>query len=242
MVDRLHCLRHNTIVCRHNKNGDICRISAAHTHCSKRFMSRRVKERNLFSVYFCHICTDMLCDSSGFSVDHICVTDCIKKGSLSMVNMPHNTDNRRTLFHLLFVLFILFQKFFNDIHYFFFLTENVKFQRDFFCRFIIHFLIHCNDLALHKQLFDNSRRNNFHLISQLLNSQHFRNHNRFDRLFLFLLFMLRFLHLRFLFLLLLSSLWHSVFIIVSVIFFLIVVFAFILISLRLLSFQSRRRD
>ena len=71
MIDCFYCLRHYSVVCRYDKNGDIRRACTAHTHCRKRLMSRRVEERNFFSVCFYNICSDMLSDTTCFTIDHI---------------------------------------------------------------------------------------------------------------------------------------------------------------------------
>ena len=108
MVNRFYCLRHNTIVCCYYENCDICRACSTHTHCCERLMSRSIQECDLLSVDFYNISTDVLCDTAGLTVDDICMTDCIQKGSFTVVNVTHNADYRRTFLHLLFVLFFFF--------------------------------------------------------------------------------------------------------------------------------------
>ena len=121
-----------------------------------------------------------------------------------MVNVTHNTDNRRTLHHICFILFVFFQKFFDHIDNYFFLTKNIEFHCDFFCCLIINFLVYCYNLALHKQLFNNYRWNNLHLISKFLDCKNFRNCNLFNFFFhlnRLRLWFLRFFHFSYLFLL-----------------------------------------
>ena len=108
MVDRLYRLRHDTIVCCNDKYCNICGTCTSKTHCRKCLMTRCIKECDALSVDVDNRCSDMLCDSAGLSVCYIRVTDCIEEGSLTMVNVSHNADNRWTFFHLLFVLFFLF--------------------------------------------------------------------------------------------------------------------------------------
>ena len=107
MVDRFYRLRHHTVIGSNNQNGNICRACATHTHSRKRLVSRCIQEGNLLPVHLYHIGADMLCDSSGLSVDHIGVTDCIQKRGFSVVYVTHDTDYRRTLLHLAFVFFVL---------------------------------------------------------------------------------------------------------------------------------------
>ena len=108
MVDRFYSLRHYTVVRRYDKDRDIGGIGSAHTHCGKCLMSRRIQKCDLFSVDFHNRCTDMLCDTAGFPVDHIGVTDCIQKRGFTMVDVPHPADYRRTFHHRLFILFLFF--------------------------------------------------------------------------------------------------------------------------------------
>ncbi len=65
-----------------------------------------------------------------------------------MIHMPHNTDNRRTLYHILFVLFLFPEKLFDHIHFYFLLADDFIFDSNFFRRFKADFLVDRNDLAL----------------------------------------------------------------------------------------------
>ena len=239
MVDRLNCLWHNTVIRSNYKDCDICRACSTHTHCSKCLMSRCIEECDLFSVDLNNRCTDVLCDTTSLTACHITVTDRIQKRCLTMVNMTHNTYNRRTFYHKAFVFFILFQKFFDHIYNFFFLTENIEFHCDLFCCLVINFLVYSYDLALHEKLLNNNRRNDLHLISKLFDCKNFRNHDLFDLLFLLLFLHLWLLHFHCRFLLLaFSSFSFESFI--SVFFFLIVsFFVFRFVSLCLLLFYDR---
>ena len=55
-----------------------------------------------------------------------------------MIDMTHNADNRRTGYHVLLILFFLFQKFLDDVNLDLFLTEYVKLHRDLFCLLVIY--------------------------------------------------------------------------------------------------------
>ena len=94
-----------------------------------------------------------------------------------MVYMTHNTDYRRTLLHLLFVLFLFLQKFLYHIHDLFFFTEDLKLQSNFLCRLIIDLLVYGHDFSLQEKLFHNHRRDDLHLICQFFDCKNFRNYN-----------------------------------------------------------------
>ena len=97
MVDGLLCLRHHVIIRRYNNNRNIRYFRTTGTHSGKRLMSRSIKECNTATVFQLHIvCTDMLCDTSGFTGNHIRLTDIVKQWSLTMVNMSHYSNNRST--------------------------------------------------------------------------------------------------------------------------------------------------
>ena len=241
MVDRFYCLRHNTIICCYYKNSDICRTCSTHTHCCERLMSWSIQECDLLSVDFYNIRTNVLCDTTGLTVNNIGMTDRIQKRSFTMVNVTHNTDYRRTFLHFLFVLFVFLQKFFDYIYNFFLLTQDIEFQCDLFCCLVIDFLVYSSDLALHKQLFHDHRWYDLHLVCQFFDCQNFRDCDLFDLFFYLLLFLLWFLKLllRLVFLL---TLWHSFFIITTIIFLLVIVFSLSILSLWFLSFDCRSRN
>ena len=148
MVDGLYRLRHYAIVRGNYKNRDIRGACATHTHSRERLMSRRIQKRDLFSVYFYYICSNVLRNSAGFPVDYIGMADRIQKGGLAVVNVAHDADYRRTLLHLLLILFFFLQKFFNYVYNFFLFAEDIELQRDLFRGLIINLLVHRNDFAL----------------------------------------------------------------------------------------------
>ena len=183
----------------------------------------------------------MLRDPSGLSADYIGVADRVQKGSLTVVNMTHNAHYRRTFLHLLLIFVFLFQKLFDDVHDFLFLAQDVIFQCDLLCRFIINLLVYRHNLSLHKQFLHDHGRHDLHLIGQLFKREYLRNHNRLDRLFYLLHFLLRFLHLRFLVILPAFALRHPLFLVAAVFFFLVIVFSFSFASLSFLSLDCRSR-
>ena len=101
MVDRLDSLRHDTVICRNDQYGDIRGIRAAHTHGRKCFMTRCVEECDLLPVDRDHVSTDMLRDTARLAVGHMCISDRVEKRCLAVVNMTHDTDDRRTSDHII---------------------------------------------------------------------------------------------------------------------------------------------
>ena len=235
VVDRLDRLRHNTIIRCYNKDRDIRRICSTHTHCCKCFMSRSIKECDLLSVDLDNGCTDVLCNTAGLTSCYITVTDRIQKRSLTMVNVSHNADNRRTFHHQAFIFLILFQEFFDYIHDLFLLTQNIKFHCDLFSSIVINLLIYRNNFSLQEQLLYDHRRNNLHLVGKFFDRKNFWNHDLLDLLFLlFFRLILRFLYFDHIFLLF-AFFALALKCLVSVFFLLIIsLFIFRLISLALL--------
>ena len=72
-----------------------------------------------------------------------------------MVNMTHDTDNRRSLHQILLVLLVLLQELLDHIDLDFLLAEDVIFHRNVFCVLIGDFLVHSNDFSLKEQLLHN---------------------------------------------------------------------------------------
>ena len=148
MVDGLNGLRHNTVVRCDNEDRDICCLGTTHTHCRERLMTRCIEECDLLSVDLYHVRTDVLGDTACLFCSYIGLADCIQKGGFTMIDMAHNAYNRRTGYHVLLILFFLFQKFLDDVNLDLFLTEYVKLHRDLFCLLVIYFLIDGDNLAL----------------------------------------------------------------------------------------------
>ena len=150
MADGFYRLRHDTVICRNYQNCDICSICTTHTHSSKCFMTRRVQKCNLLSVDFYNRCTDVLCNTTSLTIRYMCLADSIQQRSFTMVNVSHYTYNRRSGNQCVFILFFLFQKFCDDVHFLLLLSDTVELQCDFFCFFVINLLIYGCKNALHK--------------------------------------------------------------------------------------------
>ena len=72
----------------------------------------------------------MLCDTASFLTGHICLSDRIQNRCLAVVNMTHDTDDRRSLLQGLRIFLLLFEKFFDLIDHDLMLTEDLIFECD----------------------------------------------------------------------------------------------------------------
>ncbi len=96
MVNGLEGLGHDTIIGGYHDNGNVGDLCTPGTHSRKSLVTRGIEESDLPATFKFHsVCTDMLCDATGFTSDHIRIPYIIEQFGLSMVNMSHNRDNGR---------------------------------------------------------------------------------------------------------------------------------------------------
>ena len=73
-------------------------------------MTRSIEERNAATVFQLHvICTDMLCNTSGFTGNYVRLTDIVEQRGLTVVNVSHHCNNRSARLQIFRCIF-----FFND--------------------------------------------------------------------------------------------------------------------------------
>ena len=108
MVDCFDRLRHDTVVCSDYQNRNIGGICSTHTHCRECLMSRCIQECDVLTVDRNNRCTDMLCDTACLFVCHTGGADRIQQGCLTMIDMTHDADNRRTCHKCLFRIVFFF--------------------------------------------------------------------------------------------------------------------------------------
>ena len=96
MIDSLDCLRHDTVISGNNKDCHVSYLRASRTHCRERFMTRCVKECNYSVVELYAVSAYVLCDTARFIFSYACMTDCVKKRCLTVVNVTHYNNYRRT--------------------------------------------------------------------------------------------------------------------------------------------------
>src|SRR5690606_21753042 len=96
VVDSLPGLWHNVVVGRDHNDGHIGDLCSPGTHGGKRLVTGGIKECYLMSA-FCNyvISADVLRNPSRFFRGDLGVSYVIQQRSLSMINVPHDSDNRR---------------------------------------------------------------------------------------------------------------------------------------------------
>ncbi|CAB4876852.1 unannotated protein [freshwater metagenome] len=99
VVERLDRLGHDSVICRNHENRYVGDLSTTSTHGGERLVSRGVNEGDgtfVALVLGPHLVgTDGLGDSAGFARGNIGATNRIEKSGLTVVDVSHNSDNRR---------------------------------------------------------------------------------------------------------------------------------------------------
>ena len=108
-----------------------------------------------------------------------------------MVNVTHNADNRRSGNHCGFVFLFFFQKFFDNIYFFFRFCNDIVVKCDFLCFFEINLMVYSYHDAFHKELLNNYRRLHLHCFCKLADCHFLRKSDFFYFWFLLFLFWLR---------------------------------------------------
>ena len=173
MIDSFLGLRHHVVVGSHNDDSNIRSFGTASTHSGKRFMSRSIKERNLAAVFQRYVVsTDVLCDTTGFTGNHICLTDIVEQRSLTMVYVTHYRYDRSAMFQILFGIFFLYDSLCH------FRTYIFCFEAEFFRHQIdclgIQTLVNGNHHTDAHTSSDDLRNRNVHHACQLVGCHEFR--------------------------------------------------------------------
>ena len=102
MVDGLYGLWHYGIVGSNYDDGQVGNLCTTGTHRSKCLVTRSVKEGNSSAAWKHHVvCTNMLRDTTGLTGNHIGLSYIVKQRGLTVVNVTHYGNDRRTLLHIL---------------------------------------------------------------------------------------------------------------------------------------------
>ena len=118
VVDSLYRLGHYSVVSRNYKYCDIGCLRASRSHRGERLVSGSVKEGDILTVYLNSVSTDMLSDSSCLAGGYARVSDSVKYRGLSVVNVSHYTDYRRSAHECrLIVSFLVKESFLNGNYY-----------------------------------------------------------------------------------------------------------------------------
>ena len=123
MVDRFLGLRHNAVVRSDDDDTDIGHLRAAGTHCGKRFVARRIQERDLLALDTDLIGADVLRDAAEFTFDNPRLPDRVQQRGLAVIDMPHDRNDRRALnqirrifFNFIFQAVLINRNFFLDFN------------------------------------------------------------------------------------------------------------------------------
>src|SRR3989337_455061 len=92
MVYCLNGLWHNAIISRYHEHNNIGYLCASGAHCSKCLMARGIQKSYITFVKMHMICAYMLGYASCLAPSYIGLSYSIQEGSLTMVNMPHNSN------------------------------------------------------------------------------------------------------------------------------------------------------
>ena len=97
MVDRFDGLRHHTVVCCYNDDGDIGHLRTTGTHGCKGFVTRCIEERDTTAARQLHVVgTNVLGNTARFTGNHVRIADVVQQRCLTMIDVTHDRDDRRT--------------------------------------------------------------------------------------------------------------------------------------------------
>ena len=114
MVDGLSGLRHHRVISCNDDNRKVRQLCTTGTHSCEGFVSRGIEEGDTAAVLKSDIVgTYVLGDSTGFTCNHIGLADIVEKGGLTVVNVTHHGNDRRTGNEILFAVLLLFEFFGN---------------------------------------------------------------------------------------------------------------------------------
>ena len=102
------CLRHNAVVRGNNKHNNIRNLRSACAHHRKRFMSRRVEESYATLFRRNRIRADVLRNASELAFGNVRISYRVESFCLSVINVSHNRNNRRTGFFCRLIACIAF--------------------------------------------------------------------------------------------------------------------------------------
>ena len=111
MVDGLDGLRHHAVIGGDHENRDVGELGTAGTHGGERLVPRGVEERDLallaFQIDGHLIGADALGDAAGLAGDDVGLADGVEQSGLTVIDMAHDGDDRRTRLQILVFLQLL---------------------------------------------------------------------------------------------------------------------------------------
>ena len=100
MADRLERGRHDAVIGGNDENDDVGDIRSARAHGGEGFMARRVEESDGLGAALDRVGTDVLGDAPGFTGGDASFADGVEQRSLAVVDMAHESDDRRARLQL----------------------------------------------------------------------------------------------------------------------------------------------
>ena len=183
MADCLNRLRHDAVIRSDNQNRNVRCLGTAHTHCREGLVAGCVEEGNQSVVRLDLVCTDVLGNAARLATCDRSLTDGIEKRSLTVVNVTHDDNNRRTGHHLVRIFIVLTEQLLDNIYFLLARAENLVLERNLLCLFIGNLGIHRVHLALGKELLDEIRSGALHHLCEFTDGEGVRKNQLLDFLF-----------------------------------------------------------
>ena len=141
-------------------------------------MSGRIQESDFPILGLDRIGSNGLRDSSGLLAAHIGLAYFVQKRGLTVIDMTHDNDNRRSGYQALGIIILIGQELLDHVFFFLRLADTVEFLSDLLRLFVVQLCIDSGHRPLHKKVLDHLGWGYHHLLSQRLNGQMFRKLNR----------------------------------------------------------------
>ncbi len=182
MIDRFNGLRHDAVISCNDQHNNIRRLGTTRTHGGKSLVTWRVEECNF--IPGCHVYligADMLGNPPCLAGNHICLAKRIQQRCLTVVNVTHDCDHRRTWSLQLINIIVGDQTFFdirrgNPLHC------VTHFFRDKLSAVAIDHIVDLHHFTLFHQDLDDINGTFRHTVGELLYGNRFRDHNFADNL------------------------------------------------------------
>ncbi len=107
VIDRLHRLGHDAVVCCNHQNHDVCDLSSARTHSGERLVPGSVDKRDRPSARVDLVRAYVLGDPTRFILHQVAGADSVEQQGLAVVDMPHHGHHWRPRSQILLTLLVL---------------------------------------------------------------------------------------------------------------------------------------
>ena len=105
VVDGFLGLWHHVVVGSNDDDGDVGDLRTTSTHSGEGFVTRGVEEGDFATILEFHVVsTDVLGDTTSLTSDDIGIADVVEERRLTVVNVTHHRDDRRTLAEVFFIV------------------------------------------------------------------------------------------------------------------------------------------